>query len=395
MKNRIFYLLGVAVFLSVNVSAQPFAIGHRTMSFIDPARNNRAVPSEVYYPAQTAGNNTAVADSLFPVIVFGHGFLMPYSAYGYFKDAMVPDGYIVVFPTTEGGIYPNHTEYGADLAFLVTKMHAEGMDQASPFYLHVDSTSGVMGHSMGGGASFLACKNNTVPSVMVTFAAAETTPSAIAAAAGITIPNLVFSADQDCVTLPAQNQVPMYNSLASDCKVFINIKGGGHCYFADYNFTCSLGETGCQQNFTITREQQHAAILDFTKLYLDYYLKNNGASWTVFNDSLASSSRISYEKSCSTNHLEKFVKNLQCRIFPNPASDHLFIKFPGTSEKAVQLIIRSVTGGVVFMENLTGNSPDFPNSIDISTLSPGFYLLEITCPENHFFRSFIKAGPSE
>ncbi len=270
------------------------------MTFTDPARGNRPLPCELFYPAITAGENTPVAAGHFPVLIFGHGFQMGFDSYTYFKNAMVPAGYVLVFPKTETSLAPSHAEYGADLAFLVTQMKLEGSTPASPFCNHIDSTSAIMGHSMGGGASFLGCKNNTGPTAMVTWAAAETNPSAISAAADVTIPALVFAADGDCVTPPATNQIPMYDSLASGCKVYISIKGGGHCYFADANFICSLGEFGCAA-FTINRAQQHITTLDFTKLFLDHHLKNLPGAWTVFNDSLNNSPR--------TSKVLKFIKN--------------------------------------------------------------------------------------
>ena len=390
MKIRFRYYLIFLIFTSVSLSAQPYLIGHRTMNFTDPARNDRPVPSEVYYPATTAGNNTNFADGAFPVIVFGHGFLMTYDAYLYLKDALVPLGYIITYTKTEGGTAPNHAEYGADLAFLINQMKDEGTDPGSPFYLHIDSASAVMGHSMGGGASFLACANNPVPTAMITFAAAETNPSAIAAASDITIPSLVFAAEEDCVTPPPQHQIPMYDSLASDCKVYISIKGGGHCYFGDYNFLCSLGEVSCQQNFTITREQQHAVILDFLVPYLNYTLKNDESSWILFNDSLESSSRILYEKSCTTTQMEKPGNNQQYRIFPNPASDHIFIDLPEDHEKTIKILIRSITGNVVFNETLKEVFTDSSKTINISNLPAGFYIIDIISRKNHFNLSFIK-----
>ena len=114
----IFTLALTGLFLVQETFAQ-FPVGHRTITFVDPARNNRQVPAEIYYPAVAAGNNTTLASGAFPVIVFGHGFLMPYSSYAYFRNAMVPDGYFVVFPTTEGTLVPNHLNFGLDLAFLV------------------------------------------------------------------------------------------------------------------------------------------------------------------------------------------------------------------------------------------------------------------------------------
>ena len=168
--TRTVYLITLFAAFWMPCRSQNYPIGHRTITFTDSARVNRPVPSELYYPAATAGENTPLSNGMFPVIVFGHGFQMAYDSYTYFKNAIVPAGYILVFPKTETSLSPSHAEFGADLAFLVIRMKAEGMDPSSPFFQHVDSTSAIMGHSMGGGASFLGCKNNIVPTVMVTLA---------------------------------------------------------------------------------------------------------------------------------------------------------------------------------------------------------------------------------
>jgi len=373
---RKLFLLVTAGVISIVSMGQNYPVGHITMNFTDPARSNRAVPAEVYYPALTAGDNAPFAPGAFPVISFGHGFLMTYSAYAYLKDSLVPRAYIIVMVKTEGGVSPSHSEFGKDLAFIITRMKTEGITASSLFYQHVDSTSAIMGHSMGGGASFLACQNNAIPTAMVTLAAAETNPSAIKAAREVFTPSLVFSADKDCVTPPAQNQIPMYDSLSSSCKVFINIKGGGHCYFADYNFTCSLGEASCQQNFTISRAQQHSATLDFLYPFLDYYLKKNSAAWTVFNDSLTASKRITYMEDCSTSSTGDLKLIKEYRVFPNPADDYICIKCPvslpaPTLVRLFDMNSRELAVRVIESKGKT------ELRLDISGICAGFYLLEI------------------
>ena len=356
--------------------SQNLPVGHQTVTFADPARGNRPIPSEIYYPALVAGENTPVSAGVFPVIVFGHGFQMGFDSYVYFKNSMVPDGYIVVFPKTENSLTPSHAEYGADLAFLVVQMKSEGMNPASPFFQHIDSTSAIMGHSMGGGASFLGCKNNSIPTVMVTWAAAETTPSAIAAARNITIPSLVFAADKDCITPPASNQIPMYDSLASGCKVFINIKGGGHCYFADANFICSLGEIGCPA-FTISREQQHATTLDFTKLYLAYYLKNQPTAWNTFNDSLNNSPRITFQKSCTTTSLIQDIQKISLQVFPNPAGDYTTINGTGLGNEPIFVKISDITGRNIRNLSLRPMDNRFQLILDLRLWASGVYFAEV------------------
>jgi len=363
--------------LAFSLSAQNFPIGQRTMNFTDPSRSNRSVPAEVYYPGLTAGTNTPLANGKFPVISFGHGFLMAYDYYLYLKDVLVPLGYILAFAKTETGLLPSHLEFGKDLAFLVNQMKLEGNTPASVYFNHIDSTSAVMGHSMGGGASFLGCENNPVPNAMITFAAAETSPSAIAAATHIGIPSLVFSADLDCVTPPATNQVPMYDSLASDCKVFINIKGGGHCYFADYNFICSVGEVGCA-SFTITREQQHKTVVDFLVPYLNYYLKKNSLGWTVFNDSLHYSPRITYMESCTTAGIPDPGRLDQFVISPNPVHDKLTVTSGSGQDRVARIVVRSLTGSIVLTRYEKDETGTTSTEVDLSFCKAGAYFLEIT-----------------
>ncbi len=273
---------------------QPYAIGNTTISFIDPDRNNRAINTAVYYPAISSGQNTPVASGQFPVIVFGHGFVMVHTAYQYLWTDLVPEGYILAFPTTEGSFSPSHLDFGLDLAFLIEKMKTEGQNPSSLFYNAVAETSAVMGHSMGGGASFLACNLNQSPTTMVTFAAANTNPSAIGAASGVTIPTLLFAGQNDCVTPPPVHQYPLYEATASQQKVLIEINGGGHCYFADYNLFCAIGEGSCSPSPSVTRQQQQNTTLDFLHPWFDFLLKNNISAWQIFMDSLQSSSRISH-----------------------------------------------------------------------------------------------------
>jgi hypothetical protein len=233
-----------------------------------------------------------------------------------------------------------------------------------------------MGHSMGGGASFLGSKNNNTPTAMVTLAAAETNPSAISAARNIAIPSLVFAADLDCVTPPVTNQIPMYDSLASNCKVFINIKGGGHCYFADANFICSLGEFGCP-GFTITREQQHATTLDFTKLFLDHYLKKQPNAWTIFNDSLASSPRITFQKSCTTTSIFPGEQRMLFRVFPNPAGDYTAISGSCPGIEQIHVNISDITGRNIHNFLIKPTDNNYRMKLDMHAWASGIYFAEI------------------
>ncbi|MBK7966629.1 MAG: hypothetical protein IPK10_16050 [Bacteroidetes bacterium] len=136
MKNILTLVL--LLLLGNNLFAQPFQIGHTTLTFIDTSRNNRSIATEVYYPADVAGNNepiTLVTTDKFPVISFGHGFVMTWNAYQNIWDALVQEGFIIAFPKTEGGLAPAHAEFGKDLAFVISELTTLGQDTSSFFII--------------------------------------------------------------------------------------------------------------------------------------------------------------------------------------------------------------------------------------------------------------------
>ena len=195
MKNFICSFFS-CVFLGMFVNAQTYQIGHTTLTFVDASRSNRSIATEIYYPADVAGDNVPMTTQnsiQFPSLVFGHGFVMTWDAYQNFWQALVPNGYIMAFPKTEGSFSPSHLEYGKDLAFVIGQMNLQGTQVSSIFYNRVSTMNAVIGHSMGGGASFLATPFDSNIKTIVNFAAAETNPSAVTAAADISIPALIFS----------------------------------------------------------------------------------------------------------------------------------------------------------------------------------------------------------
>ena len=201
------HILVFVIFIMSNmaVRAQGFSVGHAQAAYIDATRANRNVTCELYYPADAAGDNVAIAAGVFPVVVIGHGFVMSASVYDIYWNALVPEGYVVAVPTTEGSLFPSHDNFGKDMAFLVSQLQLEGTNAASFLYNAIATTSAVMGHSMGGGSAFLAMQANPNITAMAAMAPAETNPSAVGAAANIQRPTLIFAGINDCVAPPADH----------------------------------------------------------------------------------------------------------------------------------------------------------------------------------------------
>lgn len=294
MRSLIFFF----ALLPMIAAAQPFAIGTRSITFFDASRN-RDIATDVRYPATSAGSNAPFEAGAFPVLVIGHGFVVSTDAYANLWDHFVPLGYIVALPTTEGGFGPSHGNFGLDLAFVASAIQAANSDGASPLFTHVAPFTALMGHSMGGGASFLGAAGNTAITTVVNLAAAETSPSAIAACAQVLVPTLVFAGSNDCITPIAEHQQPMYEALTVPCRAFVGITGGGHCYFADNNFNCAFGELTCSPSPAITRAQQHDVVNDFATLWLDHFLKGDAGAIGAFIDSTAATARAVCLTTCT------------------------------------------------------------------------------------------------
>jgi len=374
-----------ALLLSVQLIAQPYAKGHRTLTLNDPARL-RDIPCHFYYPATTAGDNVALASGQFPFIVFGHGFSMGYDAYMNFVDELVPLGYIICLPTTEGGLSPNHETFGLDLKFLNNIIKTKGTSDPTFFlYQKITDRSAIMGHSMGGGASFLAAANNTNFTTLVNFAAAETSASAIAAASNVTVPVLMFIGEKDGVTPPNDHQIPMYNNVPPGCKGSITIKGGGHCYFANYNLACSTGELFTSPQPSISREAQHLAVFNALKPYLAWMLKGEGSQRQVFENVIAQSATYSSQFTCSVASINDFT--IQAGVFPNPVDDILMIDLQNITNAQIELF--SIEGTMVLCKPIQQNGESLMQ-IQMNELPVGVYILKIQTKGSQSVNKIIK-----
>ena len=266
--------------------AQTYAVGHNEKHYIDAARSNRDVWTEVYFPA-TAADTSVVANGQFPTIVFGHGFAMAWSNYDYLWKYFTARGYVCVFPRTEGSIFgPSHANFGGDLRFLSNLFGTVLNTQAGgKFQGHLTTKTAIAGHSMGGGSSFLACANNTQVTTMVNFAAAQTNPRSSAAALQCAMPSLVIAGEKDCVAAPATNAKLMYDSLTvTPYKQYVSITAGSHCNFASQSSVCEAGQIGTCG--TLARAAQNQTVTSILEPWFDFHLKRNCAAWQRFSDTI-------------------------------------------------------------------------------------------------------------
>lgn len=212
-------ILAVLMAAGLGLSAQ---VAQYSKVFTDPVRN-RQINTVIYHPQTDPSPGQQ-----YPYIIFGHGWIMNHSLYQGLTNALVPLGYIMAYPRTEEGLFPNHLEFAKDLAFLKSALPAENLDPSSPLCLRMLDLPIVMGHSMGGGAAVLAASMEPGFASLVTFAAAETNVSAIQAAASVQMPSITFSGSNDLVAPPASHQLPIYQNLGSIYKGYVEFQGAGH-----------------------------------------------------------------------------------------------------------------------------------------------------------------------
>ena len=362
------------------ISAQ-YLTGKSTIVFYDNNRSNRAISTELYYPSNTAGTGTPLASGTekFPVVVFGHGFVMPTTAYTWLADSLVKNGYIVAFPSTESSFAPSHDNFGKDIAFLCSRISSLNDSSASFLFGRVSPKSAAAGHSMGGGASFLAMNANPNIAALFNFAAAETTPSAKAAALSVNRPSLIFSGSSDCIVAPAQ-QLEMYTNIPYACKTYININNALHCQFGNNDATCSFGQvtSGCNSS-SITPAIVFEKVCNLLIPFLNFYLKRDCNAGTVYTSNYNSITGVSKQRICNTDPdgcvVTGTIDPLEqsgIQLFPNPVSSG-------------NLHIRSLRGNLVSLriEDLQGRlimKRSFINSPDISLFisGKGVFIVSIT-----------------
>lgn len=365
----------------------PYGVGNTTITFNDPNRNDRPIETKIYYPAETNGTDVEMGcpdmlDEEFPLIVIGHGFVISTDAYQNFWADLVPKGYIIALPTTEGSVPPDHGAFGEDLKFLAEHIKDESINNSSSiFYEKVTNECAIMGHSMGGGSTILAAANNTNISAIVTLALNETTPSAIDTAQYITVPSLVLSGGNDCVSLADSNQVPTHCNIGSNEKYYASIIGGSHCQFANSSTTCDFGESTCTPAPEITREEQHDIALNLVGNFLDWKLKSDIQAGVLFNDTLDNSNRLTTDYDCDpTSKYEMIMENIS--IFPNPADNNIFINTPFD---VFDYSIYSITGKQIINEKAVSYS----KNININNIESGIYLLEIRTESGKYTKKII------
>lgn len=405
-------LLSIFSLIGLTSLAQTFPVGHMSINFKDASRttsgysisggittstvNGRDIGTEVYYPATVAGNNQPVASGQFPVVVFGHGFVMGWDSYDNIYNQLASKGYIVLLPRTEGSASPTHAEFGADLKFLANagmSLNTTATPTAlATFNGKVLQKSAIGGHSMGAGSSFLGAASNTSITCLFNFAAATTNPSSINSASLVTVPTLMISGARDCVAdTTVQNS--HYNALNTSTKFHVILKQLTHCDFGNgSNFNCTFGQgtSGCGNQ--VSNSLAFPRYMNYLQNFLDNQLKNDCAAGQRFMDTVNTSSslRSGVKKLgsivCITTRLNNNNDVLNANIFPNPASDEITIKFSTELNEPAQIQLFDIAGRVVLEQTIAKNE----STLNIESLERGSYIIVFRQKQKVSYHKLIK-----
>lgn len=338
-------LMTAALGLWAGTARAQYAVGTADVTFSDAARGGRAVPVDLYYPATAAGAGQPVAQppagSGFAAIAFGHGFQMPAGAYAWVAGKLAAIGCVVAVPRTGGELFPSHAQFAQDLAFTARTLRDAGADAASPFHGRMGSRTLVMGHSMGGGSSLLAAAGDPSLTAVAAFAAAETNPSAIAAAAALDRPVLLFAGTLDCVTPPSAHQDPMYRALAG-WRALVTIDGASHCQFNAYNFLCDLGES-CSAG--ISRQAQQDTSWFVLEPWIRWVLLQEPGAGALFQARVSAAAGFSCEQAGGPAQVEDAPGHAwRLAAWPNPFNPAVAITFDLPVATRARLAIHDARG---------------------------------------------------
>ncbi|MCC5823113.1 MAG: hypothetical protein LAT64_10080 [Phycisphaerales bacterium] len=263
--------------LSQSALAQPgaYEAGFRTVTVT--RGNGSTFTARLFYPAVSAGEDAPVDASggPYPGVSFGHGFFQPVGNYQSTLLHLATHGYLVIATNSQGGLFPNHSAFAADILDCLTWLEQQHALAGSDLEGLVDTQAfGLSGHSMGGGAAILAAASldasDTRVRAIAPLAAANTNPSSIAASSNFFVPVRHIVGSQDTIVTPGTT-VQMYNNSAR-AKQFVNLQGGFHCGFVDgQGFGCDSG--------AMSRADQLAYIRALLTEFFDLYLKGDQARW--------------------------------------------------------------------------------------------------------------------
>ena len=269
-----------------------------------------------------------------------------------------------------------------DLAFVTHALQQESLSSTSLLYNIVSQErEAIIGHSMGGGAAWIAAASDPLIDAIVGLAPAETNPSAIAAAASVNCNTLVFSGSDDSVTPPADNHQPIYDGTSAGCKTFVSLTGGSHCGYIDAGTLCDFGEP---LGGSLPRADQQEAYLTLMTAWLRYFL-NAECVEALYTDYVTSHSFVVADPlaACMLCGNVDDSNKIGMRMSPNPSNGSFEVQWKEGAFQNIEIL--DVTGKIIWREKVLQQHRVKVNE----ALCSGIYLVKLSNEKSSVIQKLI------
>lgn len=265
----------------------PYGVGHVVFEVSDPARGDRPLRAELWYPVDpldAVGEPTfydfqffglglvsdvaiegapLTADTYLPLILFSHGNCGVSFQSTPLMESLASHGMVVVSPNHTGNtaneciggnadpFLVSTVDRPADISFLIDHFLAKSMDPEDDFYAHINPFAiGATGHSFGGYTTIAMAAGLDAPSNGVLVlpdprvrAIAPIAPASEffgdAELAGIDVPMFLLGGTIDDTTPIVPNTTRPWELVSSRPIYRADLEGAGHLHFAN---ACAIGQ---------------------------------------------------------------------------------------------------------------------------------------------------------
>ncbi|HYA69367.1 MAG TPA: prolyl oligopeptidase family serine peptidase, partial [Acidimicrobiales bacterium] len=254
------------------LEAHAGAIGRATTVITDPARRQRRIDLDCWYPASASGGPestyeilpgigftaSAVADApvapgRHPLLVWSHGRVGTRSSYVMLSEGLAARGYVVVAPDHPGDRLTdwlsgtavddatNEAQRVDDIRLVLDAVLGGGCELEAVSAIDAERV-GVAGHSYGGYTAFALAGARQTDGRVGAVAGLEpftrTLPASVLGRVGV--PSLLVAGNRDTSTPPHTDASPAYAALSGDNAWMVGVESAGHQACSDVGLYLEL-----------------------------------------------------------------------------------------------------------------------------------------------------------